>query len=57
MLGLRRVGVTKAAGVLERKKLIDYSRGKIRILNREGLETAACACYRIVRNLQDNAQV
>jgi hypothetical protein len=48
--------VTKAAGDLERKGLIDYSRGHIHILDRVGLEAAACSCYRIVRDLQDSAQ-
>src|SRR5450759_1635645 len=53
MLGVRRVGVTKAARVLQRKKLIDYSRGNIGILDRKRLEAAACTCYRIVNNVQD----
>ena len=57
MLGIPTVGVTKAAGVLERKKLISYSRGNIRILDRKGLEAAACTCYRFIKNLQDSAQV
>ena len=56
MLGISTANVTKAAGVLERRKLISYSRGNIRILDRKGLEAAACTCYRFVKNLQDNAQ-
>ena len=56
MLGVRRVGVTKAAEGLRRKKLIVYSRGHIIILDRKNLEKTACVCYRIVKNLQDGAQ-
>ena len=55
-LGVRRVGVTKAAEGLRRKKLIVYSRGHITILDRAQLEKAACVCYRIVKKLQDGAQ-
>lgn len=54
MLGVRRVGVSGAASLLQRKKLISYSRGTIRILDRKGLERISCRCYRDVNNICDN---
>jgi CRP-like cAMP-binding protein len=45
MLGVRRVGVTSAAGALQAKGHITYSRGALHILDRRGLESAACSCY------------
>ncbi len=53
VLGGRRESVTVAAGRLQDAGLIHYSRGHIRLLNRQGLEASACECYRIVRDEND----
>lgn len=54
MLGVRREQVTLAASLLQKQKLISYSRGQIKILNRAGLEAVSCKCYRIVKEEYDN---
>ncbi|HEX8649899.1 MAG TPA: Crp/Fnr family transcriptional regulator [Pyrinomonadaceae bacterium] len=53
MLGVRREGVTHAAGRLQENGLISYVRGHIHILDRRGLETAVCECYRVVKDEYD----
>ena len=53
MLGVRREGVSKAAGHLQQKGLIKYVRGTITMLDRKGLEIAACECYKVVKDEYD----
>jgi CRP-like cAMP-binding protein len=53
MLGVQRTGVTEAAGSLQKKGIISYSRGKITILDRQKLEETACECYWIVKEEYD----
>ena len=50
MLGVRREGVTEAAGKLQRAGLIRYSRGRIRVLDRKALEARSCECYQVVKS-------
>ena len=49
MLGVRREGVNKVAGHLQREKLISYSRGHVTVINRRGLEKVSCDCYGTIR--------
>jgi CRP-like cAMP-binding protein len=53
MLGVRREGVTEAAGKLQKFGAIEYSRGQITVLDRSKLEKLCCECYAVVRKESD----
>ncbi len=53
MLGVRREGVTEAAGNLQTAGLIQYSRGRITVVDRPGLEARTCECYAVVKKESD----
>lgn len=53
LLGVRREGVTEAAGKLQRLGIIHYSRGQITVLDRPGLEARSCECYAVVKKETD----
>ena len=53
MLGVRREGVTEAASSLQRAGLIQYRRGHITVVDREGLEQRTCECYEVVKKEYD----
>ena len=53
MLGVRREGITEAAGNLQRAGFIQYRRGHISVLKRSGLETSTCECYAVVKKEMD----
>ncbi len=53
MLGVRREGVTEAAGRLQQAGLINYTRGRITVLDRRGVEARSCECYAVVKKEYD----
>ena len=53
MLGVRRAGISMAAGSLQAREVISYSRGKVTVTDRKGLEAAACDCYAVAENIYE----
>ncbi len=57
MLGTDRPTVSLAAGVLQRKELIEYTRGAVKIVNRKKLEDSACECYGVIRQYDGELEI
>jgi CRP-like cAMP-binding protein len=53
MLGVRRASVTVTAGILQRAGFVEFSRGRVAVVDRAGLESAACECYAVTREVYD----
>ena len=53
MLGVRRASVTVTAGTLQRAGFVEFSRGRVAVVDRAGLESAACECYAVTREVYD----
>ena len=53
MLGVRRAGVTEAAGALQEAGIIRYNRGRVEVVDRAGLEAASCECYGVIRRVYE----
>jgi Mn-dependent DtxR family transcriptional regulator len=53
MLGVRRATVTVTAGILQKAGFVEFTRGRVAIVDREGLEQATCECYAVTREIYD----
>jgi Mn-dependent DtxR family transcriptional regulator len=53
MLGVRRATVTVTAGILQKAGFVQFSRGRVAIVDRQGLENATCECYAVTREVYD----
>jgi Mn-dependent DtxR family transcriptional regulator len=53
LLGVRREGVSEAAMRLQKQGLIQYSRGRIQVLDREGIQAGTCECYKVIKTEYD----
>jgi Mn-dependent DtxR family transcriptional regulator len=53
LLGVRREGVSEAAKRLQRQGLIQYSRGRIQVLDRQGMQASSCECYEVIKTEYD----